>query len=364
VGLTAIDLGDMGRLAQLVTNPGNVQREELYLAVASLYRVQGTYLNARERELMHDILKRLARDVEMAIRISLAERLADDATAPHDLILLLADDTIEVARPLILRSPLISDEDALDLIAQADGKHQEAFASRPFIGEPVSDALARSESETVLVALVRNVTARIASVTYETLVEKSRQFASLQTPLAHRRDLPPTLAQKMCDWCSDALRTYISSNFKMGIEEIGSALADAELTVRAPLPLAKSPPADASRKLIEKLAVAGQLKAGFLLRVLHQGQGDLFDQALARMLELPEETMRRALYEEGPRTVALACRAVGIDRCVFTTVYNLSRQAHGMKAALTAEDKADVEAVFNTCSKLEATTRLRAPRLN
>jgi uncharacterized protein (DUF2336 family) len=364
VGLTAIDLGDMGRLAQLVSNPGNVQREELYLAVASLYRVQGTYLNDRERELMNDILRRLARDVEMAIRISLAERLADDAMAPHDLILLLADDTIEVARPLILRSPLISDEDALDLIARADIGHQEALASRPYIGEPVSDALARSEAETVLVALVRNVTARIASVTYETLVDKSRRLASLQSPLVHRRDLPPTLAEKMCDWCSDALRTYIKGNFKMGIEEIGSALSDAELAMRSPLSLAKSPPADGSRKLIDKLAAAGQLKAGFLLRVLHQGQGDLFDLAFARMIELPDETMRRALYEEGPRTVALACRAVGIDRCVFTTVYNLSRRAHGMTAALTAEDKADVEAVFNSCSKLEATTRLRAPRLN
>lgn len=365
VGLTAIDMGDMGRLAHLVANPGNVKREELYLAVTSLYRVQGTYLNPRERELMNEILKRLARDVEMAIRISLAERLADDPAAPHDLILLLADDSIEVARPLILRSPLISDEDALELIARADIAYHEALASRPHIGEPVTEALARSDAETVLVALVRNATARIGSIAYETLVEKSRQYASLQSPLVHRRDLPGELAERMCDWCSDALRGYIKNNFKGGVvDEIGSALVEAEEAVRAPLPLAKTPPADGSRKLVDKLAAAGQLKAGFLLRVLHQGQGDLFDVAFARLLELPEETMRHALYQEGPKTVALACRAVGIDRCVFTTVYNLSRQAHGMKPALTAEDKADVEAVFNTCSKLEASNRLRAHRLN
>jgi hypothetical protein len=74
--------------------------------------------------------------------------------------------------------------------------------------------------------------------------------------------------------------------------------------------------------------------------------------------------MRRALYNEGPKSVALACRAVGIDRCVFTTVYNLSRQAHGMRPVLTPEDKIEVENVFNSYSKLEATNRLRAPRLN
>ena len=115
---------------------------------------------------------------------------------------------------------------------------------------------------------------------------------------------------------------------------------------------------------VDKLARAGQLKAGFLLRVLHQGQADLFDLAFAKLVELPLEPMRRALYQEGPKSVALACRAVGIDRCVFTTVYNLSRQAHGMRATLSQEDKIDVETVFNSYSKLEATTRLRAPRLN
>ena len=120
MGLTAHDMSDMGRLAQLAMNPRDgASREEIYLAVASLYRIQGTGLNNRERELMREILRRLTRDVEMAIRIALAERLADDASAPHDLILLLVDDSIEVARPLILRSPLLTEKDTLRLVAEA-----------------------------------------------------------------------------------------------------------------------------------------------------------------------------------------------------------------------------------------------------
>ncbi|MBS0280281.1 MAG: hypothetical protein JSR25_03910, partial [Proteobacteria bacterium] len=87
-------MSDMGRLAHLAMNPReDASREEIYLAIASLYRVQGNNLNNRERELMREILRRLTRDVEMAIRIALAERLADDNSAPHDLILLLVDDT-------------------------------------------------------------------------------------------------------------------------------------------------------------------------------------------------------------------------------------------------------------------------------
>src|ERR1700759_3804354 len=168
VGLTAHDMSDMSRLAQLAINPqSGASREEIYLAVASLYRIQGSGLNARERELMREILRRLTRDVEMAIRIARAQRLAEDVTAPHDLIMLLVDDSAEVARPLIINSPLLTEADVLKLIAQAGIGHHDAGARRPNIGIPVTDALSRSESESVLMALVRNATARISSTGYE-----------------------------------------------------------------------------------------------------------------------------------------------------------------------------------------------------
>ena len=130
VGLTAHDMSDMGRLAQLAMNPqGGASREEIYLAVASLYRIQVAGLNQRERELMREILRRLTLDVEMAIRIALAQRLAEDTTAPHDLILLLVDDSIEVARPLILNSPLLSETDVLKLVSRSTFGLQAVFES-------------------------------------------------------------------------------------------------------------------------------------------------------------------------------------------------------------------------------------------
>ena len=47
--------------------------------------------------------------------------------------------------------------------------------------------------ESVLVALVRNATAKISNYSYETLVQKSRAFSGLQEPLVKRPDLPPQL---------------------------------------------------------------------------------------------------------------------------------------------------------------------------
>ena len=357
-------MSDMGRLAQLAMNPaGNVSREEIYLAVASLYRIQGTGLNERERELMREILRRLTRDVEMAIRIALAERLAEDTTAPHDLILLLVDDSIEVARPLILNSPLLTESDVLQLIAEAGLDHQEAVAARPHIGEPITDALVRSQHETVLMALVRNATARISSAGYETLVRKSRALTGLQEPLVRRPDLPPELAGKMCAWVSDALQTYIKTNYAVAPRQVEAALAGARVLLESEPSGPHDPPADSAQRLIDKMATSGQLKPGFLMRVLSQGQMDLFDLAFARLVGLELPRFRKAFYERGARLVAMACHGAGIDRSVFATVFNLSRQAYGVSHHLDDRDMLAVQQVFKQMSRQRALEELRTAAL-
>jgi uncharacterized protein (DUF2336 family) len=353
-------MSDMGRLAQLAMNPQShgASREEIYLAVASLYRIQGASLNERERDLMREILRRLTLDVEMAIRIALAQRLAEDTTAPHDLILLLVDDRIEVARPLILNSPLLTETDVLKLIASSDIAHQTAVAARPHIGVCVTDALARSENESVLMALVRNATAKISDSGYRTLVEKSRALTGLQEPLVHRADLPPQLATSMCEWVSEALKSFITTNYRMAPKNVQAALNDATRMIKIAAP-SKEAPAESAQKLIDKLAASGQLKTGFLMRVLSQGQMDLFDLAFSRLLDIDAASFRTVFYSGGARIVALACRGVGIDRAVFATVFNLSRQARNLPASLAPADFEIVDMVFSSATRQTALDEFR-----
>ncbi len=358
MGLSAHDMSDMGRLVQLVANPGGTSRDDIYLAVASLYQTQAPTLSERERGLMRDILQRLAKDVEMAIRIALAEKLADDPDAPLDLILLLVDDRIEVARPIILRSRRLSDAAILSFLDEMGLEHQAACAARPEIGEPVTEVLAKSDAEPVLVALVRNVTAKIGPAAFETLVEKSRRIAAIQEPLVRRDDLPAPLATQMCGWVSDALKSYIVHSHRIAPEAVASVIDHATRAVQQP---ARAGDASA-QKLVDKLATGGQLRAGFLLRVLHQGQMDMFDVAFAKLLGLGVTEFRAVFYRGGPRAVALGCRAVGIDKCVFQTVFDLSRKSHGVSAAISNEERHDVDAIFSAVSKAEAVSRLHCSK--
>lgn len=360
MGLTAYHMSDVSRLARLAEEPqAGTSREEIYLAVASLYRIQGTGLNRRERDLMRDILHRLTRDVEMAIRIALAERLAGDPTVPHDLVLLLVDDVIEVARPLILRSPLLTEADMLRLIAGAGVAHQEAVAARPGIGPAVTDALTHRNCDTVLVALVRNATAQFSNDGFRRLVEKSRTLTALQEPLARRPDLPFAFADMMCEWVSDTLKLYIRAHYPPPSGTFDAALQSASDSLRQPPPPATDLPSGSARKLVEKLAMSGQLKTGFLIRVLNQSQGDLFDLAFAQLLEMELAPFRAVFYAADIRPAALACRAVGIDRSAFATVYDQSRRTHGIEQTLTSEQMKQAAATFDTYTRPAALAALK-----
>ena len=59
------------------------------------------------------------------------------------------------------------------------------------------------------------------------------------------------------------------------------------------------------------------------------------------------------------RNVALACRATGIDRAVFATVFNLSRQARGLPVSLGPTDFQAVDLVFSSTMRQAALDELR-----
>ena len=346
---------ELMRLADSVFAPKS-RFDEIYLAVATLFEHQKGSFAPQERSLAADILRRLSKDVEMSIRISLAERLAGDASAPHELILLLADDRIEVARPVLARSPVLSDTDLERLVFKGSEDHQIVIAERPGIGETVSAALARGACELALIALLRNPSARIAQDTFTRLGEQARLHSGLQGPLAERADLPQELAQAMYEWVSGGLKTALSARYPQiaahlskAIDQTSAVLQSDEVAVTG----------ENAQKLVDKLHASGQLRASFLIRVLNQGQMELFECAFAKLLNMDIETLCKALYGTNPQTVALACRAAGIDRSVFHTVFRLSRQHRRVAAELTPSDHKQIGAIFSQIKKTEALDRLR-----
>ena len=204
-----------------------------HLAVRMGDMILGTDLgsmSARERELAEEILQRLLHELEMPIRRALAERLAAEGVAPRRLIVQLANDRIEVAWPVLLKSELLDDDELLNVIRTRTFQHRLAIARRDRISAPVSDALVRPGEQDVVRAVLENPGATITTDTFETLVEHSQSDSDLQEMILKREDLDPKLAGRMYGWVSEALRRHIIENFEIDHylldKAIGDALAD------------------------------------------------------------------------------------------------------------------------------------------
>jgi uncharacterized protein (DUF2336 family) len=344
------------QFAQSLANSAH-GRDEIYLAVANLFDHHKGTFSKHERELAADILKRISKDVEMSIRIGLAERLAHDQNAPRELILMLADDRVEVAKPILARSPVLSDADLIQVIEKGTEGHQIAIAERPAIGETVTAALARSACELALIVLLRNESARIGKEGFQLLSDRARTLSRLQQPLVAHRDLPPDVAHKLHAWVSGALKTALAGRFP----DAAKPLAGAVDQTTSYLETGKPPvPEGNAKKLVEKMQASGQLRASFLIRVLNEAQMDVFEHGFAALLAMDVDQMRTALYGASPITVALACRAAGIDRAVFMTVFKLSRHHRQVTAQLSDSDQKQIWTIFSQIPKTEALSRLRA----
>jgi uncharacterized protein (DUF2336 family) len=351
--------GQSANLARLedIASRAHGRLGEVYLAVSALFEHQGSAFSERERVIASEVLKRLSKDVEMSIRIGLAERIVANPGAPHELLMLLADDRIDVARPLLERSAAFSERDLVHIVESGSPDHQKAVAERPFIGEIVSAVLARSESEAVIIALLRNKSAAIGAATFDALSLRSRHCNAIQAPLIGRDDLPPALASRLYGSVSDALKTALAGRFPHVAQSLSQALDETTHLLQSGAPSETGPSAE---KLIAKLLAAGQLRPSFLIRVLNQGQMDLFEHGFSALLEMDLADLREALYGRNPAKAALACRAAGIDRSVFMTVFNLSRHHRRVSIALAETDRWEIQSIFNTMPKIDALNRLKS----
>lgn len=312
-------------------------RERLLLGVIDLCEA-GSPAAPEVQALLDSIFMSLVVEAEREIRQRLAERLADAAWAPSALINILALDEIEIARPVIARSPVLQDHDLIRLLVQATLEHQIEVARRPGVRAPVVEAILAQGEPAVLTALAGNADAELSADAMGRLVSQAKEVVSLRSPLTRHPALSPLLAEQLYLWVGRALREALASRFELDAARLQDAVEEAtkaaHLGQAAIEPGAAPVEDEADREemeaaLVEKLDAAGQLRPGYLLRVLREGRLPLFVFAMARLGRFDVRQVRRAIDSNRPELLALACSAIGIDRSVFPTILEHVRQLNG-----------------------------------
>lgn len=322
-------------------------RRVLLENISHLFLSSSGRLTEREMALMSDILTKLVHEVEMSVRRELSERLANVEVAPHELVVALANDDIEVAGPVLMKSGVLRDSDLIEIIKRRTQEHLIAVASRDGLNEDVSDVLVDEGDDNVVEMLLRNQDAALSRHAIEYIVEQSKRVDRFQQPLLRRTDLPPELAHRMFWWVSAALRDYILTNFTLDETIVDDFVRDSTETVLKRLDR-EWPTDTAAQRLVRRMAETGELNVKFLVNAVRQGQIQVFAAGLAWLCNLDVATAQRVVFDMGGEALAVACKAMGLERADFASVFMLTRKpgmgnqgAHAINAVLAMFDSVE-----------------------
>lgn len=265
-----------------------------------------------------DILETLARDQAVTVRQVVAETLRDVAGAPASVVNGLARDVeLRVAEPILRHSPVLGDEDLMEIIADSPAAGVlKAVAQRATIGSSLADAIVASDDDDAVTALLSNPSAQIREETLDRIIEQAPRHEPWHAPLVRHPRLPRGAAARLARFVAEALLDTLLARKDLDPDtarEVAGIVHDRLAGRAGPFrPSAPTLPADQDQD-----KAAARRRGGArppderqIASALGRGDHDTVVDALSELSGLSWHAVRRIIESRSPRGVtALAWRA-------------------------------------------------------
>lgn len=295
-------------------------------------------------------------------RAELAERLADVDEAPRTLVLRLATDVIGVARPILERSPVLTDEDLSGIATTQSDDHRYAIGGRASLSAPLAEVLVSRGSARVLERVASNDGAELSPASLTTLVERSQGEAGLEVTLASRRDRGEAGFAALIPGLSDAVADRLAA---LGLDPGRRQALDLKDRLKRHL-------AETSRDLRDVVTIASRIKAGQMsldecaLRLARSRRSYDLGALFGMLADIPRQITIRTMQNRDAEPLLIVCRTLGLSwRSVEAILEMRAVRAHEpyapSPATRRAYDALDAEAAERTVRLLRVRARAADP---
>lgn len=257
-------------------------------------------LSETEHELALAICQKLAEDVDLTVRSTLANAIKNSQAIPKELALQMAHDVDEVSLPILEFSSLLEDKDLIAIVREGKINQQLAITQRKSISPVLSHTLVEEGNEQVVASLLQNEGADIADETYNEVIERFTHSPNIHSSLAKRHNLPQHVIERMVDLVSEQLKSYLIAHHQVSALALEQLVLESREDAKRRLlsdPLSKR---DAKR-LVESLARKDKLTAELIFRALEIGDRPFFEFALAQRVGIDVNAARTLIKDPGER---------------------------------------------------------------
>ncbi|WP_166040243.1 DUF2336 domain-containing protein [Sphingosinicella sp. YJ22] len=270
-------------------------RERFAVAATDLLLPEQARLSEWQRLTAANLLSRLIRSIEDALRVPLAEHFAGQETVHAA----LSSAHVPIVLPILERAGALGDSDLGTVLVRRVEEHR------------FWKAYGQGTGEDLLYALVRDADADLASEAMEMVIARSRRFDRFQEPVLGHVDLPAELQHKLVWLVAAALRHYLVQQH--GLRAVDAAVEAAASAFVAQYDEGAGLEAAAVR-LSRRLHTLGRLDGAILTRALSEGMLPLFIAGLGVRAGLDHAAAWEILSDPRGRGPALLLRAGTIER--------------------------------------------------
>ena len=270
------------------------------------------------RDLTMQTLECLAQDQLPRVRQMLAEEIKSMDCVPKHIVDKLARDAEIVSAPILEYSPLLGDDDLIDIITTAEARHALThIAKRVPLSENVSEAIADAMDIPSVAALLSNGNAKIRQQTFDKIVDHAEKIREWHQPLVLRNDLSQRAVKRLASFVSASLIEQLSTTHKLDGEM--QTFLRAKMKERlAEETIAEEDDENAPVNEVQARYRAGQLDDAYIVEAVQQGRREIVVAALSLLSDVPSDMVHRIFQSGSAKAVtALVWRAGLSMRAAF-----------------------------------------------
>ena len=274
----------------------------------------------RLHKLTRQTIATLARDELPRVRAIMSEALAElDGAVPQELRKLVkalaADEVLEVASPVLERSPLLSERDILSIITSGPPDGALAIvARRAGLGESLADFVVEYGDENAVTQLLANESAQIREETLDRILDKAPEIEQWHDPLVRRPQLSAQVTMRIAGFVARSLLDVLLSHSHLDPETAEVVRAIVSGRIESEIPegaeeAAEEDPADEARRL----HADGELKIEHLMEAISSGKRRFATASLAAFAGMPYESARDLLATRSAKAVTALAWKAGLE---------------------------------------------------
>jgi len=328
-----------------ICSGANITRELLGIIESRSIEDGHKQSDEKQKELC-DRLHTLITQVDLNWRRRVATILASLNWISHKLAVLLAQDEIDVACEILLRSPVLQDVDLVEIVRRKGFEYRLVIAERPKIGADVSDALAMFAESEVITKLVRNQNAEIGASTLDHLISVSRHCTEYIVPLLERAELTTDSRRILLNKLGSHLTHQLSGRFdhearlfRSVIKFISDQMDDRQ-----------------GPRLLEIFGAAVRKDGRVAISLLEAGEVRLFFHVIACWSGLPVDQVEYLFSQNNLKIIEILCRSLNFESQGYLAL--VCRLQKASKDAIIIPDEQEIIKSYRTMSGREASSVL------